>query len=137
MFLDKFLKEAAETVAENAAEAANTVASMAADASEKAAEAISTGTEIASNLGEQAINAASAGINTVVEEGGKVLGAAVNAAQQLHHDQLLAYYNPVFPEQYQSSDYDSAVLMPTVCMNTRYKSIPLHQWRFLLHELPK
>lgn len=106
MFLDKFLKEAAETVAENAAEAANTVASMAADASEKAAEAISTGTEIVSNLGEQAINAASAGINTVVEEGGKVLGAAVNAAQQLHHDQLLAHYNPVFPEQYQSSDYD-------------------------------
>ncbi len=93
MSLKKFLKESAATVIENTSTAASVVAATAADAGEKTARTLC------------------AGANTVAGVGGKALTTAVDTAQKLHHDRLLAFYNPVFPEQYQSPDYDLPYLI--------------------------
>lgn len=77
MPIRKVVKKAAETAASTATDAFNTAS------------------ETAVNVGEKAVKAASSGVSKVAD-----------AAQKKHHESLLARYNPVFPDEFSSPDYD-------------------------------
>lgn len=72
-----------------------TVKRAAKTAASTATEAFNTASETAANVGEKAVKAASNGVSKVA-----------NAAQKKHQESLLARYNPVFPDEFLSPDYD-------------------------------
>ena len=72
-----------------------TVKKAAKTAASTATEALSTASETAANVGGKAVKAASSGVSKVA-----------SAAQKKHQDSLLARYNPVFPDEFSSPDYD-------------------------------
>lgn len=100
------LEKAAKAIAKGASDAAGSFSEAVADAGNKAAEAVSVGTKAAMDVSGKAVEAISNGAGAVAEVGGKAVGAIADMAQQLHQDQLMAQYNPVFPEQYEAADYD-------------------------------
>ena len=72
-----------------------TVKKAAKTAASTATEAFSTASETAANVGEKAVKAASSGVSKVA-----------SAAQKKHQESLLARYNPVFPNEFLSPNYD-------------------------------
>lgn len=95
MPLRKFFEDAAKTVADGAAGAADFISKSAADVGKKAGEAVSAGASAVADAGGKAVEGIANGANAVV-----------NAAQQFQREQQLAHYNPVFPDEYSAPDYD-------------------------------
>lgn len=71
------------------------VKNVAKTAASTATDAFTAASETAANVGEMAVKAASTGASKVA-----------TAAQKKHQESLIARYNPVFPDEFTSPDYD-------------------------------